>query len=104
MKDFINAITEFKETFDELVVDIIDDKSEWKVIKIILHSSPDCYLLVEINSDQEQDSLRMCVLERVQFGYSSTSSIMNSLADCFDCLGETYEMGTNTETGTSTGR
>ena len=52
--------------------------------KITLRSSPECGLLVEINSDQEHESLRMCVLERVQFGYTSTSSIMNSLSDCFD--------------------
>jgi len=84
MKDFYNAINEFKESYDELIVDIMDDKTEWKVIKITLRSSPECGLLVEINSDQEHESLRMCVLERVQFGYTSTSSIMNSLSDCFD--------------------
>uniref|UniRef100_A0A6C0CHH4 Uncharacterized protein n=1 Tax=viral metagenome TaxID=1070528 RepID=A0A6C0CHH4_9ZZZZ len=83
MKLFNHAITEFKDSYEELVVDVVDDKSEWKILRIALRSVPECYLLVEINADQEQDSLRMCVLERVQFGYSSTSSIMNSLSDCF---------------------
>ena len=34
MKDFYNAINEFKESYDELIVDIMDDKTEWKVIKL----------------------------------------------------------------------
>jgi len=83
MKNFVDAITEFKESYEELFVDIVDEKSEWKIIRIALRSASECQLLVEINADQEHDSLRMCVLERVQFGYSSTSSIMNSLSDCF---------------------
>ena len=83
MKLFNDAITEFKDSYEELVVDVVDSESEWKILRIALRSAPECQLLVEINADQEHDSLRMCVLERVQFGYSSTSSIMNSLSDCF---------------------